>query len=80
MIKSIDKLNCVNGIGTFQISTSGRCRPSQTAIQQIHHPESKFVDFLVWGKTLVQTKRLEKVQHIESAKLCIKGPTRHRKT
>ena len=49
MIKSFDKSHCVNGTGTFQIKdamprrSSGRCRPNQTAIQQLHHLESKFV-------------------------------------
>ena len=39
MIKSIKKLNCINGSGTFQSedvmqsNTSGGCRPSQTVIQ-----------------------------------------------
>ena len=52
MTKSIDKLNCVNTIGTFQsgdiahIRTNVVCRPSET-IQQPHHLESKFVDLRV---------------------------------
>ena len=48
MTKSIDKLNCVNTIGTFQSGDIAHtrtviCRPSET-IQQPHHLESKFVD------------------------------------
>ena len=53
MSKSVDKPNCVNGIGTFQGDedalhrTSVRSRPSQTTVQRLHHVESKFVDLRV---------------------------------
>ena len=53
MTKSIEKLNCINGSGTFQSedvrhsSTSVGCRPSQTAIQRLTL-ESKFVNLQVF--------------------------------
>ena len=49
MTKSIEKLNCINGSGTFQSddlmhsSTSDRCRPMRSNLL-----ESKFVDLQVF--------------------------------
>ena len=49
MTKSIEKLNCINGSGTFQSadmmrsSTSVGCRPSQAVIQRLIL-ESEFVN------------------------------------
>ena len=53
MTKSIEKLNCINGSGTFQSEdvmhsgTSVGCRPSQTVIQRLIL-ESKFVNLQVF--------------------------------
>ena len=53
MTKSIEKLNCINGSGTFQsedvmhISTSVGCRPSQAVIQRLIL-ESEFVNLQVF--------------------------------
>ena len=53
MTKSIEKLNCITGSGTFQSedvmhsSTSVGCRPSQTVIQQLIL-EIKFVNLQVF--------------------------------
>ena len=51
--KSFDKLNCVNGIGTFQsedamhVRSSVGCRRSQTVIERLHLLENKFLDLWV---------------------------------
>ena len=53
MVKSIEKLNCITGRGTFQSedvmhsSTSVACRPSQTVIQRLIL-ESKFANLQVF--------------------------------
>ena len=53
MTKSIEKLNCINGSGTFQSedvmhsSTSVGCRPSQAVIQRLIL-ESEFVNLQVF--------------------------------
>ena len=57
MTKSIEKLNCITGSGTFQSedvmhsSTSVGCRPSQTVIQRLIL-ESKFVNLQVFRTTV----------------------------
>ena len=53
MTKTIEKLNCINRIGTLQCEeapqgwASVRLRPNQTIMQELHHLESKFVDLQV---------------------------------
>ena len=53
MTKTIEKLNCINGSGTFQSedvmhsSTSVGCRPSQAVIQGLIL-ESEFVNLQVF--------------------------------
>ena len=53
MKKSIDKLNCINKIGTFQSKdaahgrTSARCRPIDAVIYQLPHFGSKSIDLEV---------------------------------
>ena len=53
MTKSIEKLNCINGSGTFQSedvmhsSASVGCRPSQAVIQRLIL-ESEFVNLQVF--------------------------------
>ena len=57
MTKSIEKLNCITGSGTFQSedvmhsSTSVGCRPSQTVIQRLILG-SKFVNLQVFRATV----------------------------
>lgn len=53
MTKTIEKLNCINRVGTLhcedapQGCASVRLRPDQTVMQELHHVESKFVDLQV---------------------------------
>ena len=57
MTKSIEKLNCITGSGTFQSedvmhsSTSVGCRPNQTVIQRLILG-SKFVNLQVFRTTV----------------------------